>query len=82
MSRGRVSTIARATLAKGLEDSAYHRITLRRGRDGAMDVLLDGAEVMTGNDPTAPGAPFDGVTLINRGGEYAFRSVAVMGSAP
>ena len=81
LSRGGVSTIARATLAKGLEDSAYHRITLRRGRDGAMDVLLDGAEVMTGNDPTAPGAPFDGVTLINRGGEYAFRSVAVMGSA-
>ena len=81
LSRGRVSTIARATLAAGLEDGSYHRILMRRGRDGAMDVLLDGAEVLRGNDRNSLGQPFDGITIINRGGELAFRSVAVMGSA-
>ena len=80
LSPGGVSTIARTALAKGLEDRAYHRLTLRRGADGAMDALLDGATVMTGNDRVAVSQPFEGLTIVNRGGEFAFRNVIVMGS--
>lgn len=76
-----VSTIARFTLAKGLEDSAYHRLTLRRGPGGAMDALLDGEVVMNGVHVDTVNEPFEGITLINRGGDFAFRNVTVMGSA-
>jgi hypothetical protein len=80
LASGRVSTIARTALEMDLEDGAYHRITLRRGRDDAMDALVDGAQVMSGIDRATPGGSFEGVTLINRGGDYAFRRVSVMAS--
>ena len=80
LSAGSISTIARFTLAKGLEDSAYHRLTLRRAPDGAMDALLDGAVVMSGVHVDTLNTPFEGLTLINRGGDFAFRNVTVMGS--
>jgi hypothetical protein len=31
-------------------------------------------------DRAVPGGYFEGITLINRGGDYAFRRVSVMGS--
>lgn len=80
LSTAGISTLARVPLAKGLEDGAYHRITLRRGRDGAMEGLIDDVAVLSGADPVLQATPFDGLTLINRGGEFAFRRVTVMGS--
>lgn len=80
LANGRVSTIARTALKAGLEDGSYHHITLRRGRDGAMEALVDGVPVMSGIDRAAPGGSFEGITLINLGGDYAFRRVSVMGS--
>lgn len=76
-----ISTIASVPLAKGFEDGAYHRITLRRGQGGIMEGLIDDVAVLSGTDPALQAAPFDGFTLINRGGEFAFRRVTVMGSA-
>ncbi len=80
LSPGGLTTIARTTLSGGLEDRAYHRLTLRRGRDGALDALLDGDTVMTGVHVDTVNRPFEGITLINRGGDFAFRNVTVMGS--
>lgn len=78
---GRSSTIARTSLDKGLEDGSYHSITLRRGHGGVMDALVDGVAVLSGVDNGVADAPFEGFTLINRGGEFAFRRIAVMGSS-
>ena len=44
-----------------------------------MEVLLDGAPVMNAVDRGARGA-FDGFTLINRGGDFAFRGVTILGA--
>lgn len=81
MLKGGVSTIARTALTQDLDDGAYHRITLRRGRDGVMDALLDGEVVISGVNRGIGGKAFAGLTLINRGGDFAFRSVTLMGSA-
>ena len=78
--KGGVSTIARTALAQDLEDGAYHRITLRRGRGGVMDALVDGEIVISGVTSITGGKPFAGLTLINRGGDFAFRGVTVMGT--
>ena len=73
------STVAQKALDAGLEDGHYHKLALRRGHGGAMEVLLDGAPVMKAVDRGARGA-FDGFTLINRGGDFAFRGVTILGA--
>jgi hypothetical protein len=74
------SIIARANLEAGLEDGQYHRLLLRRGHDGAMDVALDGILVMDGVN-TGRKRSFTGFVLINRGGDLAVRGVTILGSA-
>jgi hypothetical protein len=73
------SIIARADLAQGLEDGNYHRLLWRRAANGAMEVLLDGVTVMETND-RGNGQPFDSFTLINKGGDYSFKDVVIMGA--
>ena len=46
-----------------------------------MDALVDGVAVLSGVDTGVADAPFEGFTLINRGGEFAFRRIAVKGSS-
>ena len=46
-----------------------------------MDALLDSEVIISGNHVDSVSAPFEGITLVNRGGDFAFRNVTVMGSA-
>ena len=50
-----------------LDDGARHTVQWRRAADGAMVVLVDGAEVMRATDRAILN-PFDGVSILNRGG--------------
>ena len=62
-----------------LDDGADHEVVWARGSDGTMDVSIDGREVLRTGDRGEQG-PFDGFKLINHGGEYLLRSIAVDGS--
>ena len=73
------SIIARAGLPTGLEDGNYHRLIWRRDAGGFMDVLLDGVTVMETSD-RGNSQPFDGCTLINKGCDYSFKDVVIMGA--
>ena len=61
-----------------LEDGRSHTVALVRGSDGTMAVAVDGAEYIQVKS-SAFKDPFDGVSLVNGGGDYAIRSVAVYG---
>ena len=80
VSKSGSTVIARATLETGLEDRQYHRLVLRRGHDGAMEVVLDGNPVMNGVDLGSQ-RRFTGFVLINKGGEFAVRRVTILGGA-
>lgn len=62
-----------------LEDGGIHEISWQRAADGLMTVLLDGRQVIQVRDRSYRQG-FDGVSMSNRGGEYAVRSIAVFGS--
>ena len=47
--------------------------------DGLMAVSLDGKEIMTAND-RAYNQDFDGLRLVNRGGDYIIKSITVNGT--
>jgi hypothetical protein len=62
-----------------LEDGRRHLLEWRRDRRGAMTVSLDGRDMITAQDRTIP-RPFDGMLLINSGGTYWVRSLAIDGT--
>ena len=59
-----------------LEDGRSHRIALVRGDDGTMTAAVDGTEIIRAKS-SALEDPFGGVSLVNSGGDYAIRSIAV-----
>ena len=61
-----------------LEDGESHTLALVRESDGTMTATVDGAELIRAKS-TALEDPFDGVSLVNGGGDYAIRSIAVYG---
>ena len=61
-----------------LEDGQSHTVALVRAGDGTMTASVDGAEYIQVKS-SAFKDPFDGVSLVNGGGDYAIRSVAVYG---
>lgn len=61
-----------------LENKQRHRIKWTRDAAGAMTVSVDGMQVITATDTTMKD-PFDGFLIINSGGDYAIRSVAIDG---
>ena len=61
-----------------LEDNQPHVIEWRRGPAGKMTVLLDGRLAIEATD-TQIHKPFSGFSMINSGGTYAIRSVAING---
>jgi hypothetical protein len=69
MSRGPIS----------LEDNHSHFIEWRRGPAGRMAVVLDGRPVIEAAD-VGIHRPFSGFLMVNSGGSYGIRSVAVNGS--
>ena len=64
--------------ALSLEDGKSHMLALVRESDGTMMVTVDGAELIRVKS-SALEDPFDGLSLINGGGDYAIRSIAIYG---
>lgn len=62
-----------------LEDDRSHVIDWKRDRSGKMTVALDGKRVIEATD-TKIRDSFDGFLMINSGGNYWIRSVAVTGT--
>jgi hypothetical protein len=62
----------------GLEDGKTHTVLMTRDAAGELAVSIDGKEVMRVADRGFRDS-FDAFVLVNRGGEYTVRSVAVYG---
>ncbi len=77
-SRGGTSTIELYDRPLELEDGKAHVIEWNRNRGGRMVVRVDGTEVMNVTDRGFRDA-FDGVALVNSGGDYALRSITIDG---
>ena len=77
--RGRSAVIETYDGQLDLEDGRTHNVEWRRDRDGNMTVLVDGEELIRASD-RAFREPFDGLTLVNRGGEYVFRRIELFGA--
>ena len=67
-----------ATLSKPLEDKKFHDIEWLRYPDGRMTVNIDGKEVLSASDRGFRD-PFDGLALINRGGDYILKQIKISG---
>ena len=78
-SRG-ISTLESTDIALKFEDGKSHVIEWTRDRGGRMVVRADGAEVISVTDRSFRD-PFDGIALVNGGGDYALRSIAVSGTS-
>lgn len=65
--------------AVGLSDGRPHLLEWTRARDGTMTVSIDSHELMRVQDRRFRD-PFDGFTLVNRGGEYAVRAISIDGA--
>ena len=73
------AVIESAAAPVSVEDGARHVLQLTRDDTGEFAVRLDGKEVMRVRDRGLQGA-FDSFILLNRGGTYVIRSVAVYGA--
>ncbi|MDA0230533.1 MAG: hypothetical protein O3B21_10130 [Proteobacteria bacterium] len=61
-----------------LEDGYRHLILFSRDESGGMSVSMDGKTLVQASDKSFRD-PFNGVALINNGGEFAVREISVMG---
>ncbi len=68
--------IERRTGLTALEDKKTHRLLWTRNADGLMAVSIDGREVLKASDQ-AFGGPFEGFRIVNRGGDYILKRIAV-----
>jgi hypothetical protein len=74
-SRG-TSVIDRRTGLTALEDKKTHTLQWTRSADGGMTVAIDGREVLRGFDPEFREG-FDGLRMVNRGGDYILKRITV-----
>ncbi len=79
-SRGGVATLELTDKPLKLEDGNSHVIEWSRDRGGRMVVKVDGAEVMEVTD-RGYRDPFDGIALVNGGGDYALRNITIDGAS-
>ncbi len=73
------SVIERVAGPLTLEDKKAHRIEWTRRPDGAMAVTVDGKALFTAVDRGFTD-PFDGFLMVNRGGDYILKRLAVYGT--
>jgi hypothetical protein len=73
-----VQTLASSGGSVDLEDGKSHVIEWNRGPDGKMTVTLDGKLALQATDAGAH-KPFTGFVMVNGGGSYGVRSVAING---
>jgi hypothetical protein len=77
--RGTTSTLEFHDQPLNLQDGQPHTLTWTRDRAGAMVVKLDGQVLMETTDRSYRDA-FDGLAMVNGGGDYAFRRVTIDGT--
>ncbi len=75
----RTSTLEFYDKPLNLHDGQEHVLTWTRDRAGAMSILLDGQELMQATDRGFRD-PFDGLAVVNGGGDYALRRVVIDGT--
>ncbi len=73
---GRSTVIQTAVVPAGITSTRPAELSWRRGVNGEMAVIIDGTEVMRATDRGISGA-FAGVRVVNEGGEYALKRIAV-----
>lgn len=74
------SIIERAAARHPIEDKQIHRLVWERHPDGRMKIALDGKTVMETSDRGFRD-PFDGIALINTGGDYIIKGVNIAGTS-
>lgn len=79
-SRGGISTVEVADQPLTLQDGQPHVIEWSRDRSGRMVVKIDGAQVMEVTDRSFRD-PFDGIAVVNGGGDYALRNITIDGTS-
>ena len=79
-SRGTVSTLEVHDQPLNLGDGKAHVIEWTRDRAGKMVIKVDGAEIVNVTDRRFTES-FDGLSVTNRGGDFALRSVRIDGAA-
>lgn len=62
-----------------LENKKTHRLQWVRRADGRMSVTIDGKQILTATDRSTT-APFDGLRLVNRGGDYIIKRITINGT--
>ncbi len=62
-----------------LEDKKTHRLEWTRSADGRMRVAIDGREILAATDLSFRD-DFDGLRMVNRGGDYIVKRIVVYGS--
>ncbi len=76
----RGAAIIDATYGKlKLEDGELHKLQMTRDRHGEMTIRVDGNVMICTVDQAFRGQ-FDGILMINRGGDYTIRSIRVDGA--
>lgn len=78
-SRG-AAVIEASRAAVKLEDGKLHAVQMTRDAAGELTVRVDGKEVFRIADRAFRSA-FDGVIMVNKGGEYTVRSITVYGAS-
>ncbi|MFQ5619595.1 MAG: hypothetical protein ACE5FR_11540 [Rhodospirillales bacterium] len=73
------SVVERVAGPVTLEDKKPHRIEWTRRADGEMAVALDGKALFTAIDRGFTD-PFDGFVMVNRGGDYIVKRLAIYGT--
>ncbi len=63
-----------------LQDGQPHVIEWSRDRGGRMVIKIDGARVIEVTDRGFRD-PFDGIAVVNGGGDYALRSITIDGTS-
>ncbi len=61
-----------------LEDGRFHTLQFGRDQAGNLSVRLDG-KLMLETADRGTGSGFDGIALVNRGGDYVVRKVSLLG---
>lgn len=70
------SIVQQAATRVPLEDQKSHTLSWIRDKSGRMSVSVDGTEVLSAVD-RGFSDPFDGVTMVNRGGDYIVKRISV-----
>jgi len=72
----RGSNVIDSRTGPSLENKKTHHLVWTRQTDGHMRVAIDGQEILTTNDRSTR-TPFDGLRIVNRGGDYIIKRIAV-----